>query len=512
MSTFFIPKYLHGKKDNTKYTDGIDKVHLYYGIQFDPKVKGLLSCLASRLPAPLRYLHYSHPRHRAFPIQAHSGQLTDALESRTFPLKTESFFSWAQLSQLSARNRLDSVDGTDLRVHSSMTMNPYISWAILLVVAGGLGWYYTNGTTPKANVIRAAAEKTEATVAPKKSKRKSKPAPEPVAKKSEVKTVVSPPTTEDEKPDEEIDRKEMARRMAGLKTNAPAQPAPTKPAPTKSQKKNKKKAAQLDASDTRASSTTGAEADDDLSPAASPSVNATVPSAGYISDMLEAPAPGASVLRVTGNVENQPKKQKVQAFKEVETKKQRQQRLKNEARKQQVQEAEVERKKLLEKQLHTARESERREAARSTAPAANAWQTKENTAPLKTNVVNGESRPATTVPATAASQTLLDTFESPAAPAPTKWAQNLPSEEEQMRLLGATNGDDEWTTVSKSKKQPKKKGGKTDESVSETSASENQSTAAPTPVEPRVTVTPTYLPDILRSREKGHPLDSDWAA
>ncbi|KAJ5382578.1 hypothetical protein N7517_000489 [Penicillium concentricum] len=390
-----------------------------------------------------------------------------------------------------------------------MTMNPYISWAILLVVAGGLGWYYTNGTTPKANVIRAAVEKTEATVAPKKSKRKSKPAPEPAAaKKSEVQTVVSPPTTEDEKADEEIDRKEMARRMAGLKTNAPAQPAPAKPAPTKSQKKNKKKATQLETSDTRASSTTGAEADDDLSPAASPPVNATVPSAGYVSDMLEAPAPGASVLRVTGNVENQPKKQKVQSFKEVESKKQRQQRLKNEARKQQVQEAEIERKKLLEKQLHTAREAERREAARSTAPAASAWQTKE-TAPVKTNAVNG-SRPAPAVPATS-SQTLLDTFESPAVPAPTKWAQNLPSEEEQMRLLGAAKGDDEWTTVSK--KQIKKKGGKTDESVSETSASENQSTTvAPAPVEPRVTVTPTYLPDILRSREKGHPLDSDWAA
>ncbi|KAJ6143533.1 hypothetical protein N7471_002986 [Penicillium samsonianum] len=388
-------------------------------------------------------------------------------------------------------------------------MNPYISWAILLVVAGGLGWYYTNGTTPKANVIRAAVEKTEATVAPKKSKRKSKPAPEPVsAKKSEVQTVVSPPTTEDEKPDEEIDRKEMARRMAGLKTNAPAQPAPTK-----SQKKNKKKASQLDASDTRASSTTGAEADDDLSSAGSPPVNATVPSAGYVSDMLEAPAPGASVIRVTGNIESQPKKQKVQTFKEVETKKQRQQRLKNEARKQQVQEAEVERKKLLEKQLHTARESERREAARSTAPAANAWQTKENTAPVKTNAANGGSRPAPVAPVAPASQGLLDTFESSAVPAATKWAQNLPSEEEQMRLLGAANGDDEWTTVSKAKKQPKKKGGKSDESVSETSASENQFTpVAPAPVEPRVTVTPTYLPDILRSREKGHPLDSDWAA
>lgn len=382
-------------------------------------------------------------------------------------------------------------------------MNPYISWAILLVVAGGLGWYYTNGASPKAQaVIRSTVEKTEAAVAPKKQKRKSKPAPEPVAKKSPVQTTVSPPTTEDEKPDEDIDRKEMARRMAGMKAAPSAAPAP---APTKSQKKNKKKATQLDASDTRASSTTGAEADDDLSPAASPSVNATVPSAGYVSDMLEAPAPGASVLRVTGNVETQPKKQKAQTFKEVETKKQRQQRLKNEARKQQVQEAEVERKRLLEKQLHTAREAERREAARTTTPAANAWQTKE------TPVAKANGAAPVAAPAVAAAPVdLLDTFE-PSAPAPKKWQQNLPSEEEQMRLLGAANGDDEWTTVSKAKKQPKKKGGKTDESVSETSASENQS-APVAPVEPRVTVTPTYLPDILRSREKGHPLDSDWAA
>lgn len=390
-----------------------------------------------------------------------------------------------------------------------MNMNPYISWAILLVVAGGLGWYYTNGSTPKAKtVIKSTVEKTEAAVAPKKQKRKSKPAPEPTtAKKSEVQTIVSPPTTEDEKPDEEIDRKEMARRMAGMKAGPSAT---TAPAPTKSQKKNKKKAAQLDASDTRASSTTGAEADDDLSPAASPSVNATVPSAGYVSDMLEAQAPGASVLRVTGNVENQPKKQKAQTFKEVETKKQRQNRLKNEARKQQIQEAEVERKKLLEKQLHTARESERREAAKSSAPAANAWQTKEAPAAK----ANGASVPAPVAApaAPAASVDLLDTFES-SAPATKKWQQNLPSEEEQMRILEAANGNDEWTTVSKVKKQPKKKGGKTDESVSETSASETQAApSAPAPVEPRVTVTPTYLPDILRSREKGHPLDSDWAA
>lgn len=379
-----------------------------------------------------------------------------------------------------------------------MTMNPYLSWAILLVVAGGLGWYYTSGSTTKAKTaVRSAVEKTEATVAPKKQKRRPK-APEPApAKKPEVQTVVSPPTTEDEKPDEDIDRNEMARRLAAMK-NGTSQPAPLS---AKSQKKKaqKKTATQLE-SGSHASSTTGADADDDLSPAASPQVNATVPSAGYVSDMLEAPAPGASVLRVTGNMETAPKKQQVQSFKQVETKKQRQQRLKNEARKQQVQEAETERRKLLEKQLHTARESERRETARSKPPTSNAWQTTE-----VTNKVNGASHPA---PAAAPVQ-LLDTFEP--APTPKKWDQGLPSEEEQMRILGASNVEDEWTTVSI--KKPKKKGGKVDESVSEANASESQpAPVAPAPVEPRVTVTPTYIPDILRASEKGHPLDSDWVA
>lgn len=383
-------------------------------------------------------------------------------------------------------------------------MNPYLSWAILLVVAGSLGWYYTNGSTPKPKTtVRPVAEKAETTAAPKKQKRKTK-APEPAApKKPEVQTVVSPPTTEDEQADEDVDRKEMARRLAAMKNGTSQAPAPT----SKNQKKKQKKAATQLESGSHASSTTGADADDDLSPAVSPQVNA-VPSAGYVSDMLESPAPGASVLRVTGNVESEPKKQKVQSFKQVETKKQRQNRLKNEARKEQVQEAEEQRRKLLEKQLHSARESERREAARSTPPTSNAWQTKNgaNGAPKATPKAAPAPAPA------AAPVQLLDTFEPASAPAPAqkKWDQGLPSEEEQIRLLATSNGNDEWTTVSK---KIKKKGGKTDESVSEASASESQpAPAAPVPVEPRVTVTPTYIPDLLRSREKGHPLDSDWAA
>ncbi|KAL2845692.1 hypothetical protein BJY01DRAFT_177693 [Aspergillus pseudoustus] len=395
-----------------------------------------------------------------------------------------------------------------------MTMNPYISWAIVLVVAGSLGWYYSETNAKTKSPAKPLLEKTETAPVAKKQKKKAKKSPEPSAAPSE-KPAFEFKVPENELPDEEIDQKELAKRFAAVKNGTSSSQFTS--GESKSQKKKKGKAAatrQLEPTNgersasrvsTRTSSTTGAEADDDLSSTGSPQVKATVSAAGYVSDMLEAPAPGASVLRVTGSVDSdsQKKKAKSQNFKQVETKKQRQQRVKNEARKQQVQEAEEQRRKLLEKQLHTAREAERREAAKSTSvPQTNAWQTRDSS-----KTANG------TAPVSQAPKVeLLDTFEPVAtatSPATSQEYQALPSEEEQMRILGAANGQDAWTTVGT--KKPKKKGGKTDES--EASASESQPIpSAPTPVEPKVKVTPTYLPDILRSNQKGHPLDSDWAA
>ncbi|KAL4976309.1 hypothetical protein BDW66DRAFT_52482 [Aspergillus desertorum] len=396
-------------------------------------------------------------------------------------------------------------------------MNPYISWAIVLVVAGSLGWYYSEVNTKPKNPAKAVLEKAESIAPTKKQKRKAKKSPEPSsAPVSEKPTFEFKAPEDDEIPDEEIDKKELAKRFAAVKNGTSSTQFAS--GESKSQKKKKSKAAaKLEPSNgersasrvsTRTSSTTGADADDDLSSAGSPRVNPTA--AGYVSDMLEAPAPGASVLRVTGNIESssQKKKAKAEKFKEVETKKQRQQRQKNEARKQEVKAAEEERRKLLEKQLHTAREAERREASKSVAAnaAANAW------APKSTNGTHRSSQ--SSQPAQAPKVELLDTFEPNSASTkspttPQQWNQGLPSEEEQMRILGAGNGDDAWTTVGT--KKPKKKGGKTDES--EASASESQPTpAAPAPVQPKVKITPTYLPDILRADKKGHPLDSDWAA
>ncbi|KAL5333456.1 hypothetical protein BJX70DRAFT_66846 [Aspergillus crustosus] len=390
-------------------------------------------------------------------------------------------------------------------------MSPYISWAIVLVVVGGLGWYYSEANAKGKNPVKPILEKVEAAPVVKKQKRKAKKAPEPTPAPVSEKPTFESKVEEEDIPDEEIDHKELAKRYAAVKNGTSATQFAS--GESKSQKKKKKNKAaapkQLEPTSnnersasrvsTRTASTTGADADDDLSSAGSPQVNPT--SAGYVSDMLEAPAPAASVLRVTGTVaDSQKKKAKAQKFNEVETKKQRQQRLKNEARKEQVQAAEAERRKLLEKQLHTARESERREAARSTAaaPQNNAWQTKE-----------AAKSPNSTAPGPRAAPKveLLDTFE-PSSAAP-QLNQELPSEEEQIRILGAETLEDSWTTVSI--KKPKKKAGRTDES--EASASETQlAPVVPAPVERKVMVTPTYLPDVLRSNQKGHPLDSDWAA
>ncbi|KAJ5744684.1 hypothetical protein N7533_009554 [Penicillium manginii] len=375
-------------------------------------------------------------------------------------------------------------------------MNPYLSWAILLVVAGGLGWYYTNGAAPKAKAI-APVPLEKAQVAPKKPKRKTKPSEPTPAKKSEVKTVISPPTTEDEQPEEEIDPREMARRQTAIKNGIPQTTASS----TKNKKKKQqKKAAQLEVG-SHASSTTGAEADDDLSPA----VNATVPSAGDVDDMIETPAAAAAakVLRVTGDLPVQAEKKTKKEAVPEKNKKARAHQRKNEERKEQARLDEQDRQKKLEQHRRNIPELQ---ATWSQSHANNAWENKTAT--------NGVSKPA---PAPAASNVqLLDTF-SPQASGTNEWEQGLPTEEVQEQMAKAADADDAWTQVKTKKggnKKENKKGGKTDESVSETSASEAKPTpvtSAPAPVKPRVTITPTYLPD-LRSREKGHPLDSDWAA
>lgn len=181
-------------------------------------------------------------------------------------------------------------------------MNPYISWALVLVVAGSLGWYYTNVPHPKAKTAaKTLTEKVESVQETKKPKRKAKKTssapPAPAAKPKEKPSVkATAPVAEKV---EEDDNKEFARQLAAARegvTPASKGKASGKEKPAKEPVVNHLESGSSEVSgsrgSTRASSTTGADADDDLSPAGSPKV----PAAGGVSDMLEPPADRKSVV------------------------------------------------------------------------------------------------------------------------------------------------------------------------------------------------------------------------
>ena len=228
-----------------------------------------------------------------------------------------------------------------------------------------------------------------------------------------------------------------------------------------------------------ASSTTGADADDDLSPAYSPQLGAMsndMPSAADVSDMLEAPVKGPSVLNITAPANLQPTRQPKQpkSVQEPESKRQRQNRKKKEEQKVLREETEKERRILLEKQLRTVREAEGRPAKNglgiSKAPTSSVWS--------KTAEINGGLK----APLSSPNQNdtpLLDTFDdsqssgngaasnsgldanesSPQAASTSTFTSNtdLPSEEEQLRIISEMDGDNAWSTVNKGGKSRKSK-------------------------------------------------------
>ena len=290
--------------------------------------------------------------------------------------------------------------------------------------------------------------------------------------------------------DEGMDNEEFARQLSGLKTGTSLK----KPATQNENKKTKNQGKRNEAPPramngsalkangvassqdmSTASSTTGADADDDLSPVMSPDLRATqaiAPSGTDISDMLEPAPKGPSVLRITEPANphpvKQPKAQK--AVPEPETKKQRQNRQKNEEKKAMREQAEKERRALLEKQLRTAREAEGRPAKNglgpSQPPSTNVWNKPADTA----NDSTGPATKQSTAP-------LLDTFED--VPKTTLnqhstnggansmsvdknvWNNDLPSEEEQMRMITEIDSDNTWSTVTKGGKGKKKSSGTT---------------------------------------------------
>ncbi|EER42358.1 conserved hypothetical protein [Histoplasma capsulatum var. duboisii H88] len=424
-------------------------------------------------------------------------------------------------------------------------MNPFLNWAIMLFVSGGVFWYYRLRSPPNVKItsFKPAAEKHENGFLTKKAKRKVKRSPDsttsngsrtppakPIVEVPEIQKVVS--STENWAGDEGMNNKEFAKQFTKAKEGTKLPSADGKA--NKNEVRTKTIVSSTVVPDnkdvtelfTRTSSSAEEDADDDLSSANSPVVNPTVPVAGSVSDML-APAPAViPPLRLVNipqvNEQTTMKKQKSENV--GETKKQRQRRLKNENRKVMVEESERERRIQLEKHLHTARELERREAAKSKpTPATNAWQT---------SAINSQPNGLPKSAPAPSSSPLLDTFDS--TPQPTSspsatpesikaspyfesWANNLPSEEEQIRIIMS---ESEWTTVSSRKKERKNDSRRAGSvSASDTSSSDFQAVREPrAPIKSqqptsaaKPTTTSLFPPNLIETfNGKGHPLDSDW--
>lgn len=289
----------------------------------------------------------------------------------------------------------------------------------------------------------------------------------------DVKVVVDTAEVEDEG----MDNKEFARQLSGIKAGTSSNKPVNANETRKTKKQGKRNELQPGPANggvvttngvangmSTASSTTGADADDDLSPAISPALGATesMGVSGDVSDMLEPVAKGPSVFRLTEPAEPQtahpPKIQK--KAEEPETKKQRQNRKKNEEKKLAREQAEKERRVLLEKQRRTAREAEGRPAKNglglSQPPVSNAWTKSGDDVTAPTSISASDSHGA-----------LLDTFDEKSSAVKdhkgngskdTAWERELPSEEEQMRILNELDGNDGWNTVEKSGKSKKKAG------------------------------------------------------
>lgn len=369
------------------------------------------------------------------------------------------------------------------------TLSTLGGWAAVIAIIGGY-WYYNTNQSKNRRIqpVKAALKPTEfRSPKLKNSKRdgslssgdhEAKPSAKKQRKPQTVKAEraesipIAQDSTVHEKEDE-MDNKEFARQLENLRTGtvmAPKSQAATKQRSVKQSRAQEKLPAETSSDNATApSSATGGDADDDQSPMNSPELTATTTSPaqnGDVSDMLERPASGPSVLKITEPTNSsRPKKPRpAPTFEAAETKKQRQNKKKAEAKKAARAEDEKERQVAMEEQRRAARIAEGRAAKDGStfmaakAPPQSAWvaSTTNGAAGKEVNDSNVDlldtcepstqasippvGKVVTTVPAEA--------LYSEGEMAGSDWQHNfssLPSEEEQTRL--ALEESDNWNTV-----------------------------------------------------------------
>lgn len=346
---------------------------------------------------------------------------------------------------------------------------------------------------------------------------------------SEVHATSTHPKTED--PDDEDNDVDWAKQLAAAQTGVSLEKSSGKAA----LKKKAKEQEDLSKSAPQAVQTTSAPP---------PPQPEKARPAGDVSDMLEEPASGPSVIKITGEYLEKPKK----ASKAPEVKasqKQRQNRRKVEERAAQREADERARRQLEENQRRSAREA-RGEPAKNGLAAANApssvWEAASNGA-------SGQSAPEAR--SLNSNTQLLDTFDHDAASVSSNEGANttvttpatnasvledIPSEEAQLQILAEMSG---WNEVNGKKKKTKGKampnsppseaGSRTSTTAGNISTSKltNGTSRAPTPVvrqAPIKKATTSAAPSIngyaalgllkestIPKEHQGHPDDSEWA-
>ncbi|WPG99717.1 Hypothetical protein R9X50_00253600 [Acrodontium crateriforme] len=339
------------------------------------------------------------------------------------------------------------------------------SWALFGVVAVGLAYYYA----PKAprNAPNRAREQVPAADTPKKRK-ESRPKP---AKLQPAAVSVPMPVSVTEAPtpsgnDGVKNRKGKKQGAQPLTSHAEAvqQPEPEEDAIDMSTKQFAEQMAKARQGQKIGGAVPNAQRVRTVKQGSAMTVpnfdsnlvdESSAKNAGDVSDMLESAAAAPSTLRIVAS--DKPKKEKV-AHKPkevaVETKKQRQNRLKKEAVKEQREEEEKQRKVLAENQRRIARES-RGEPAKNGIPiakpvASNAWSEQ----PAKpASVSNGTNHGP-----------LLDTFDAESTGssnggfgASTAATSTTGASESEQIAQAMRESEDEsgWTTVAVPKKQKK---------------------------------------------------------
>jgi hypothetical protein len=326
-----------------------------------------------------------------------------------------------------------------------------MGWLVVAAMGGGAYYYYTHDSKQKSRIRAKPSSALSDTDRQRKGGNASDSASGTSSKAKKTKPKVKNPlpvvsSTGDYRDEPETDDLNWAQQLENRRRGTSittAKKTESKPKTVKQTNANKV-AAEISAG---TSTTGGADGDDDRSPSTSPQLGSSdynVPVSGDISDMLEAPTRGPSILRIVPAPAPlvQKAKKELKPLQQEETKKQRQNRRKAEDRKAQQEEDERIRKSLLEKQRRTAREARGEPAKNGVArpPATNAWTAKpvsNGAAPLLDTFEGSK-------PVSNGAAPLLDTFEG------SKGWQQLPSEEEQMRIL-LENDESAWSTVSSKK-------------------------------------------------------------